>query len=99
AAAGVEVAEHLADYMLALVEATRSSADFVLGASTRAAQGLFRAAQAMALCEGRGFAVPDDVQKVAVDVLGHRVVLRHGGGLEAGRHAIERILSDVAVPL
>ena len=41
------------------------ASDFLLGVSTRGAQGLYRAAQALALCEGRGFAVPDDVQRLA----------------------------------
>ncbi len=98
-AAEVAVADQLADYILDLVKATRQSTEFVLGASTRAAQGLFRAAQAMALCSGRMFAVPDDVQKVAVAVLGHRVVMRQGGGLEAGRQAIERLVGERVVPL
>ena len=97
--ADVKVAEQLTDYMLEVVRTTRESSEFALGASTRAAQGLFRSSQAMALCEGRTFASPDDVQKVATSVLGHRVVLRQGGGLEAGRQAIERLIADTAVPL
>jgi MoxR-like ATPase len=95
----VTVADQLTDYILMLVGATRGSRQFALGASTRAAQGLFRATQAMALCEGRLFAVPDDVQKVAAMVLGHRVVLRQGGGLEAGRSAIEHLVAETPVPL
>jgi len=95
----VVVADQLTDYILELVEATRRSGDFVLGASTRAAQDLFRATQAMAFCEGRMFAVPDDVQGIAARVLGHRVVLRQGGGVEAGRRAIDGVIADVPVPL
>lgn len=95
----VTVADQLTDYILMLVGATRGSREFALGASTRAAQGLFRATQAMALCEGRLFAVPDDVQNVAAMVLGHRVVLRQGGGLEAGRSAIEHLVAETPVPL
>jgi MoxR-like ATPase len=98
-ASEVVVADQLTDYILDLVKATRESAEFVLGASTRAAQGLFRTTQAMALCQGRMFATPDDVQKVALAVLGHRVVLRQGGGLEAGRQAIERLVAERVVPL
>ena len=98
-AAEITVAEQLTDDMLELARRTRESAEFALGASTRAAQGLFRATQAMALCEGRAFATPDDVQRVATATLGHRVVLRQGGGLEAGRQAIERLIADMPVPL
>jgi MoxR-like ATPase len=95
----VMVADQLTDYILSIVEVTRKSGEFALGASTRAAQDLFRATQAMALCEGRMFAIPDDVQGVAAAALGHRVVMRQGGGLKAGKQAIERVLSETAVPL
>jgi MoxR-like ATPase len=97
--AGVRVAEKLADYILTVAEATRSSEEFALGVSTRAAQDLFRAAQAMAVCEGRDFAVPDDVQRTALTVLAHRVVLRSGGGIKATRSALRGVLSRIAVPL
>lgn len=95
----VTVADQLTDYLLALIESTRTSGEFALGASTRAAQELYRATQAAAFCEGRSFATPDDVQKVAAAALGHRVVLRQGGGLKAGRQAIERVLAETPVPL
>jgi MoxR-like ATPase len=99
-AQGVTVSEKLASYVLDLAEATRQGADFLLGVSTRGAQGLFRAVQALALCEGRRFAVPDDVQRLAVPVLSHRVVLRHGGlGSDATRAAIERVVASRPVPL
>jgi MoxR-like ATPase len=97
--AGVRVAEKLADYILTIAEATRSSEEFALGVSTRAAQDLFRAGQAMAVCEGRDFAVPDDVQRTALTVLAHRVVLRSGGGIKATRSALRGVLSRIAVPL
>ena len=83
-----------------MAEATRQGGDFQLGVSTRGVQDLYRASQALALAEGRGFAVPDDVQRLAVPVLAHRVVLKRGGGdLTAARHAIERAVRAVPVPL
>ena len=96
----VRVAEKLADYILELAEATRRSDEFQLGVSTRGAQGLYRAAQALALVEGRRFVIADDVQRLAVAVLGHRVVLKRGSGsLEASRRAIERLVAALPVPL
>ena len=96
----VLVAEKLTDYILSLAEATRDSAQFVLGVSTRGVQNLYRSAQAMALCEGRPFATPDDVQRVAAPVFAHRVLLKNGGGgLEAARHAIARVVDSVPVPV
>ena len=96
----VRVADKLADYLLALAEATRTGGDFLLGVSTRAVQNLYRAAQALALVEGRAFAVPDDVQRLAPAVLAHRVVLKRvGSDLTAAREAIARLVGEVPVPL
>ena len=72
----VHVADKIADYLLELAHGTRSSKQFLLGVSTRGVQNFLRAAQAMALCEGRDFVVPDDLQRLAGPVLSHRVVLK-----------------------
>jgi len=96
----VHVAEKLADYMLALAEVTRSGGDFLLGISTRGAQSLYRAVQALALCEGRGYAIPDDVQRLAAPVLAHRVILKRGSSdLDSARRAIERVVAATPVPV
>lgn len=95
----VKVTPKLADYILALAEATRSGGEFLIGISTRGAQSLFRAIQALALCEGRNFAVPDDVQRLAVPVLAHRVVLRHAAGMDTARGALERVVAALPVPM
>jgi MoxR-like ATPase len=96
----VRVAEKLAAYILDLAAATRQGPEFLLGVSTRGAQSLYRASQAMALCEARDYAVPDDVQRLAGSVLSHRVILRRTGGeLDAARSAIRRIVETVPVPV
>ncbi len=96
----IHVAEKLADYVLALAHSTRHGGEFLLGVSTRGAQGLYRAVQALALCEGREFAVPDDVQRLAGPVWAHRVVLRRGAAdLDANRRALERLVATTPVPL
>ncbi|MCP3958300.1 MAG: MoxR family ATPase [bacterium] len=96
----IQVTEKLVDYILALAETTRTSSEFTLPVSTRGVQSLYRAAQALALCEGRDYAVPDDVQRLAVPVLGHRVMLKRGsGGSAEAREAIRRILASTPVPL
>jgi MoxR-like ATPase len=98
--AAVRVAEKLAEYILSLVQATREGGDFLLGVSTRGAQSLFRATQALALCEGRGYAIPDDVQRLAAPVLAHRVLLKRGtADLDQARKAIERVVSATPVPV
>jgi MoxR-like ATPase len=100
----VTVEESLVDYMLAVVERTRAHESLALGVSPRGSQALYRAVQALALVEGRDFAVPDDVKRLAVPVFAHRVVINTRTTLvqrrtEVGEHIIEEILSQVEVPL
>ena len=96
----VKVADKLADYLLALAEASRNDGELLLGVSTRGLQGLMRAAQANALCEGRSYALPDDVQKLAPAVLARRVVLRRSNAdLDIARRTIERLVASVPVPI
>jgi MoxR-like ATPase len=96
----IRIAEKLVDYMLDLAESTRKSSEFVLPVSTRGAENLYRATQALAFCEGRDYAIPDDVQRLAVPVLGHRVVVkRRDGGLEETQRAIRQVLASTPVPL
>ncbi|MEM7481660.1 MAG: MoxR family ATPase [Acidobacteriota bacterium] len=95
----VQVTEKLVDYMLALAEKTRQSSDFILGVSTRGLQSLYRSVQAYALAEGRDYAVPDDVQRLASPVLAHRILLKRGGDLDAARRAIEGLVASVPVPI
>ena len=95
----VRVADKLIDYMLALAEATRSSPELLIGVSPRALQGLHRAVQANAFAEGRDFAVPDDVQALAIPVLAHRIVLRRSRHPDDARKALGRILKGLAVPV
>jgi MoxR-like ATPase len=100
----VAVDEALVDYMLAIVERTRGHDSLALGVSPRGSQALYRAVQALALVEGRDFAVPDDVKRLAVPVFAHRVVINTRTTLvqrraEAGERIIEEILSQVEVPL
>lgn len=100
AARGVRVDGRIADYLLAIAAATRNGREFLLGASTRGLQGLCRAAQAHALCEGRAYVLPDDVKQLAPSVLAHRIQLRAGAsGLDEARAAVSSLLERVAIPI
>ncbi len=103
AAEQVTVAEKLVDYVFEIVARSRKSKDLLLGVSPRGAQGFFRAVQARALVAGRPYATPDDVKRVAVATLSHRVLAAVPGQDVAGgrreRDAIQRILDDVPVPI
>jgi len=99
--AGVEevrVATEIADYVLALVAATRSSSLLSLGVSPRGALSLLRVAQARALLRGRAYVEPDDVKELCVPCLAHRVVLagRTAGAGEVERQAAERVIRELA---
>jgi MoxR-like ATPase len=100
----VTVDETLVDYMLAIVEKTRTHDSLALGVSPRGSQGLYRAAQALALVEGREFAIPDDIKRLAGPVFAHRVVVNARAALaqrrgDLGDRIIEDILTQVDVPL
>jgi MoxR-like ATPase len=89
------------EYVLDLIEATRRCDELHVGVSTRGALALYRAAQAAALVAGRRFVVPDDVKRLAVPVLAHRVIPKgylHGGDREAIESLVERLVDGVPVP-
>ncbi len=73
----VHVAPALLDYVQALVDYTRRSADFAAGLSPRAALALLHSARAWALVEGRDKVIPEDVQAVLPGVAGHRLRPAH----------------------
>jgi MoxR-like ATPase len=100
----VTVEDALVDYMLAIVERTRTHESLALGVSPRGSQALYRAVQALALIEGRDYAIPDDVKRLAAPLFAHRVVINTRTTLvqrraDVGERIIEEILSQVEVPL
>ena len=97
----VEVEESIGIYLLDICESTRRCDELHVGASTRGALALYRAAQAAALVAGRRYVIPDDVKDLAVFVLAHRVISKgyvHGGQREAVEALVERLVEDVPVP-
>ncbi len=98
----IRVEDSVLNYLLDLVDATRTSPDLHVGVSTRGALGLYRAAQALALLENRNFVVPDDIKRLAVPGIAHRVVAR---GFAAGTdraHSetiIRSLLDGLTVPV
>jgi MoxR-like ATPase len=95
AVASVHASEALRRYVVELTAATRGDGRIELGASPRAGLLLFRAAKALAALDGRDYALPDDVQALAVPVLRHRLLMAPGSAADdreaAIREAIERI--------
>src|SRR3954464_980994 len=98
AVAGVTVANEIADYVLAIVAATRATPLVSLGASPRGAIALLGVAKARALLRGRAYVEPDDVKDLCVPVLAHRIALSGRGTSGAGeieRQAAERVVRDL----
>jgi len=93
----VRVDEELVNYVLAIVEKTRQHEYLSLGASPRGSLMLYRAAQALALIEGRGYCIPDDFKRLILPVLAHRCVIssRHVSTLKKSDQT-EAILREIA---
>ncbi len=89
----------LQEYIVDLVRASRQHPDLVLGGSPRAAIFLMRAARARALLMGRAYLTHDDVQTVALPVLGHRLILKPESEMEGRRvpDIVDEIVKSVPV--
>ena len=99
-ASGVRMTDELKRYVVDVVRETRAANGIQLGASPRASLALMKAAQALALTEGREFVIPEDVREMAVPVIAHRMVAepqaRFAGVTTAG--IVEEILTKVPLP-
>jgi MoxR-like ATPase len=104
AVGAVDVDESLVDYMLEIVERTRSHEALAMGVSPRGAQALYRATQAIAAVEGRDYATPDDVKRLVLPVFAHRVLVNSRAmpaqrPADAAERVLNEILTLVGVPL
>ncbi|MEU6559564.1 MoxR family ATPase [Nocardia nova] len=99
----------LVDYVVRVIAATRTPAEFGLddvagwiayGASPRASLGIIAAARAVALIRGRDYVVPQDVVEVVPDVLRHRLVLSYDALADevSPDDVIRRVLQTVGLP-
>ncbi len=96
----VHVDESVARYIVEIVDATRNDSRLKLGVSPRGSLMLFRATQAAALCDGRNFVTPDDVQNLSGYVLPHRIMLTSKAkyGSHTKQQIIKEIVKQVHVP-
>lgn len=102
--ATVKVDDSLIDYILAIIQATRSTARLTNGVSTRGALALLQVVRAYALVKGRRYVLPQDIQHLAPPTLAHRISLGSGESvMGSSRLATEALLSelisDIDVPL
>ncbi len=96
----VAVEDSILDYIVSIVHSTRNHPELLLGASPRGSLALLRTSQAMALCEGRDYVVPDDVKQMARWVLPHRFITKERAkGIANQAHIIDDVLREVPVPV
>lgn len=96
----IRLDETILKYILALVRATREDPEIRHGASTRAGDALAGAVRATAALDGRDYAIPDDVQKLVLPVLRHRIVLGPTAEIEGRSTAdvLNNILNRIEAP-
>lgn len=99
--AKVKIQKDVVAYIVELCRATRALKELTLGASPRATLALLRASQAAAYLAGRDYVLPDDVQRLAVPVLSHRLMLSASARSDraSAQGLVEGLLRKVRVPV
>lgn len=97
----IHVDKSLENYIVEIVSQTRRHNDVILGSSPRGSLTLFRAAQAWALYNEREYVIPDDIKKMIVPVLSHRLILKQEARLKkvSTEDILSLIVSSVKVPI
>ncbi|ACR79151.1 MULTISPECIES: MoxR family ATPase [Kosmotoga] len=97
----VRIDPSILEYITTVVENTRKHPDLLLGSSPRGSIALMNISRGLAALSGRNFVIPDDVKKIAVDVLSHRIMLKPEARLmkRTPEEIIHEILNTVEVPL
>ena len=100
----VRVDDALIDYLLEIVNLTRTSDQLELGISPRGTLALFRSAQALALIEGRDYCIADDIKRLVMPCFAHRVILNASSAVVRNRmreaeRILHEILQKVSVPI
>ncbi len=96
----VKCSDEVKDYLLNICRKTRDNEWVELGASPRASRMLLLASSALALMQGRDYVIPDDIQKLAKDILVHRIIMKpqaRGQNLDAGM-VIDEIIRETVAP-
>ncbi len=96
----VTVADPIREYIGELCRTTRTDGRVEVGISPRGVQRLFEISRARAVLDGRDYVVPDDVKRVAVPTLAHRLVLDPDARIQGASRGqvIESVLDEVPVP-
>lgn len=96
----VHISELVQGYIVSLVDRVRRDEDVLMGPSPRASLALYRGSRALAFLEGRDFVLPDDVRRLALPALEHRIRVNAEAELDEVRpqSLVKRALDEVPVP-
>lgn len=95
----VQASPDVKNYLMDIIEATRTASGFAAGVSTRGAIALYRAAQAHAALHGRETMLPEDIKGLVPAVLCHRLSLGSGVNADAAARRLSQLLESVPAPL
>jgi len=97
----VYVVESMRRYILSLIHATRTHPALALGASPRGSLALFHTSQALAVLQGRDYIIPDDVKRMAIACLPHRMLMNPENilGGENTTEVVQELLKRIEVPV
>ena len=97
---GIHAERAIIDYIVAIVRGTRSHSEVEIGSSPRGSLTITKLAKANAWMNSRHYVIPDDVKRVAVPALSHRLILKPEGWLRGDKTAsiVDKILQEVPVP-
>jgi MoxR-like ATPase len=96
----VHVSEKVRDYIISLVSRTRQDPDILAGPSIRASIALYKGSRTLAFLQERDYVIPDDVKKLVLPALAHRIRVKSEAEMEdvTPRTVVERVLKEVPVP-
>lgn len=96
----VIISDEIKQYIVNLVEGTREHDEVYLGASPRGSLALFRTSQALAASLGRDYVLPDDVKRMAIPTLAHRLVLASAARIQEidAKDIIQELTRRIPVP-
>ncbi|MAE56506.1 MAG: MoxR family ATPase [Candidatus Poseidoniia archaeon] len=97
---GIFVKQEIMQYMVRLVQASRTDPRTAVGSSPRGSLGLFKLSRALALLAGRDYVVPDDVKRSVIPVLSHRLILKPEARIRGVKpeQILAELLTSVEVP-
>lgn len=96
----VLVSQPIREYIIRIIEKSRTMEQIVLGVSPRGSLALMRASQVYAILQGRSYVLPDDIKALVKPVLGHRMIVKSTYGIKGNQTepVLEEILESVPVP-